>query len=38
MASQQHYKIELVEENEKVNFYSIHLDGKELTELESFFE
>lgn len=22
MASQQHYKIELVEENEKVNFYS----------------
>jgi hypothetical protein len=38
MASQQHYKIELVEENEKVNFYSVHLDGKELTELESFFE
>jgi hypothetical protein len=38
MALQQHYRIELVEEYEKVNFYSIHLDGKELTELESFFE
>lgn len=35
---QQHYRIELVEEYDKVNFYSIHMDGKELTELESFFE
>lgn len=35
---QQHYKIQLVEEYENVNFYSIHIDGKELTELESFFE
>ena len=36
--AEQHYRIELVEEYDKVNFYSIHLDGKELTELESFFE
>ena len=35
---QQHYRIELVEEYDKVNFYSIHIDGKELSELESFFE
>ena len=34
----QEYKIELVEEYENVNFYSIHLEGKELTEMESFFE
>ena len=33
MAAQQHYRIELIEEYEKVNFYSIHIDGKELTEL-----
>ena len=38
MATKQHYSIELVEEYENVNFYSIHLDGKELTELEAFFE
>ncbi len=38
MAIKQHYSIELVEENEHVNFYSIHLEGKELTELEVFFE
>lgn len=38
MTRKQHYSIELVEENENVNFYSIHLDGKELTELEDFFE
>ena len=34
----QEYTIELVEEYENVNFYSIHLNGKELTEMESFFE
>ena len=34
----QKYKIELVEEYENVNFYSIHLDGEELTEMEAFFE
>lgn len=34
----QNYKIELVEEYEKVNFYSILLEGNELTEMESFFE
>ena len=36
--AEQHYRIELIEEYDKVYFYSIHLDGKELTELESFFE
>ena len=35
MAVQQHYRIELVEEYDKVNFYSNLMDGKELTELES---
>ena len=34
----QKYTIELVEEYEKVNFYSIHLEDKELTEMEAFFE
>lgn len=34
----QKYTIELVEEYEKVNFYSIRLEGEELTEMESFFE
>ena len=38
MATKQHKSIELVEEYENVNFYSIHLDGKELTELEAFFD
>ncbi|MBO4871760.1 MAG: hypothetical protein J5565_07265 [Muribaculaceae bacterium] len=34
----QHYQIDLVEEYSNVNFYSIHLDNQELTELERFFE
>lgn len=34
----QDYTIELLEEYEKVNFYSIRLDGEELTEVERFFE
>ncbi|MBR4921231.1 MAG: hypothetical protein IKZ62_07955 [Prevotella sp.] len=34
----QEYSIELLEEYENVNFYSIKIAGKELTELESFFE
>lgn len=34
----QRYNIELVEEHDNVNFYSIHLSGKELTEFEDFFE
>jgi hypothetical protein len=34
MTIKQHYSIELVEEYENINFYSIHLDGKELTELD----
>ena len=34
----QEYTIELVEEYDNVNFYSIHLNGKELTEMEYFFE
>ena len=33
----QHYCIELVEEHENVNFYSIRLEGNVLTELEDFF-
>lgn len=32
------YKLELIEEHDAVNFYSIHLDGKELSEMETFFE
>ena len=32
------YSIELIEEHDAVNFYSIHLDEKELSELEHFFE
>ncbi len=32
------YSIELIEEHEAVNFYSLHLDEKELSELERFFE
>lgn len=31
------YEIELIEEHDNVNFYSIHLDGKELSEFEDFF-
>lgn len=34
----QKYQIELIEEYENINFYSIHLDGKELSEFEDFFE
>ncbi len=34
----QKYTIELVEEHDTVNFYSIHLDEEELSELERFFE
>lgn len=34
----QRYSIELIEEHEAVNFYSIHLDDEELSELERFFE
>lgn len=34
----QKYSIELIEEHDAVNFYSIHLDDKELSELERFFE
>lgn len=34
----QEYRIELLEEYENVNFYSIRMAGKELTELEAFFE
>lgn len=34
----QKYSIELIEEYENVNFYSIHLQDEELTELEKFFE
>lgn len=34
----QKYTIELVEEHDAVNFYSIHLDEEELSELGRFFE
>lgn len=34
----QEYTIELLEEYENVNFYSIRLAGEELTEVEAFFE
>lgn len=34
----QKYSIELIEEHNIVNFYSIHLDNEELSELERFFE
>ncbi len=32
------YYLELIEEHEAVNFYSIHLEEQELSELERFFE
>lgn len=35
---EQKYSIELLEEYDKVNFYSIRLAGEELTEVEAFFE
>lgn len=31
----QEYTIELVEEYDNVNFYSIHLEGEALTEMEA---
>lgn len=34
----QKYSIELIEEHNAVNFYSVHLDEEELSELEKFFE
>ena len=34
----QKYSIELIEEHDAVNFYSIQLDEEELSELERFFE
>lgn len=34
----QRYSIELIEEHDAVNFYSIRLDKEELSELERFFE
>ena len=34
----QKYSIELIEEYENVNFYSIHLEGRELSEMEAFFD
>ena len=34
----QEYSIELLEEYDKVNFYSIRMHNAELTELEAFFE
>ena len=32
------YSIELIEEHDAVNFYSVHLSEEELSELERFFE
>ena len=34
----QNYTLELIEEHDAVNFYSIHLDGKEMSEMEAFFD
>ncbi len=34
----QEYSIELIEEHDNVNFYSIKMKDEELTELEAFFE
>lgn len=34
----QKYSIELIEEHNAVNFYSVHLEEEELSELERFFE
>ena len=34
----QKYTLELLEEYQNVNFYSVHLEGEELTEMEAFFE
>lgn len=32
------YYLELIEEHDAVNFYSVHLDEEEISELERFFE
>lgn len=32
------FRIELVEEHSSVNFYSIHIEGQELSEIDRFFE
>lgn len=34
----QRYYLELIEEHEAVNYYSVHLDKEEISELERFFE
>ena len=34
----QKYSIELIEEHDAVNFYSLHLNDEELSELERFFD
>lgn len=34
----QKYSIELIEEHDAVNFYSVRLDHEELSELERFFD
>lgn len=34
----QKYSVSLIEEHQAVNFYSIHLDTEELSELERFFD
>ena len=34
----QRYSVELIEEHDAVNFYSIHLNNEEMSELERFFE
>lgn len=34
----QKYYIELIEEHEATNFYSVHLNDEEISELERFFE
>lgn len=34
----QYYSIELIEEHDAINFYSIHLDDEDFSELERFFE
>lgn len=34
----QGYRIELLEEYENINFYSVHLENEEFSELERFFE
>lgn len=31
------YSLELIEEHDAVNFYSIHIEGNELSEMENFF-